>query len=115
MSGTAEIKQKSFNMGDLVFQLKDKQSKPFSDEYGFTVVKEPSPGVSWNYVETWEYIDEKYGTPFLLTVSYTTGNSPTDLSSVPVKELDEIDGTDTMSFMMPACGGTATWSFKKEK
>ncbi len=114
MSGTAEIKQKSFKMGDMLYQLTDKQKKSFSEEYGFKVVKEPNPSVMWDYVETWEYTDDKYGTLFLLTVSYTTRNSPTDMSSVPVKGLDEIGGTDTMSFMMPAYGGTATWTFKAE-
>lgn len=112
MSGTAEIKQTSFSMGDLVFKLKDQQKKNFTSEYGFKIKKEPEPAVIWDYVETWEYVDEKYGTPFLLTVSYVTYDSPTDLSYIPVKALDEIDGTDKMTFMMPAFGGTATWTFK---
>jgi len=114
MSGTAEIKQKSFKMGDMVYRLNDEQKKYFSEEYGFKVVKEPNPAVMWDYVESWEYIDDSYGTLFVLTVSYTTRNSPTDLSSIPVKDIDEIDGTDTMSFMMPAYGGTARWTFKAE-
>lgn len=115
MSGTAVIKQTSFNMGDLVFKLKDKQKKSFSVDYGFKIKKEPNPAVIWEYIESWQYEDEKYSTPFLLTVSYVTYNSPTDLSSVSVKALDEIDGTDDMTFMMPAYGGTATWTFKAEE
>jgi hypothetical protein len=114
MSGTAEIKQKWFELGDVVYRLKDEQKKPFCEEYGFKVMTDPEPSVKWDYVECWEYVDESYGTTFMLTVSYTTGDSPTDLSGVPVKALDELDGADTMSFMMPAFGGNATWSFQKE-
>ncbi|MGE4276966.1 MAG: hypothetical protein AB7E30_07305 [Lawsonibacter sp.] len=112
MSGTAEIGQKSFALGDMVFRLNDKQSKPFSEEYAFKIEKEPSPAIIWEYVEEWEYIDDTYGTVFLLVVSYTTRNGPTDFSSIPIESLDKIEGSDTMSFLMPACGGTAAWSFE---
>lgn len=113
-SGTAEIKQKSFQFGEMVYQLKDNPKKPFSVEYGFKVLKEPSPAVVWDYVESWEYVDEAYGTSLILPISYMTRNGPAEMSSIPVKSLTEIDGTDTMSFMLPAYGGTATWTFKKD-
>lgn len=120
MSGTAEIKQKSFTITDndgknaLVFKLKDKQQKRFSEEHAFQVSKTPKPGVSWDYIETWEYVEAQYNTPFLLTVSYTTRQSPTDFSFIPVSGLDKLDGSHAMTFMMPAFGGTATWSFREE-
>lgn len=120
MSGTAEIKQKSFTITDndgrnSVFKLKDKQQKRFSVEHAFQVSKTPKPGVSWDYVETWEYVEAQYNTPFLLTVGYTTRQSPTDFSFIPVSDLDKLDGSHTMTFTLPAFGGTATWSFQEEK
>lgn len=113
LSGTAEISQKSFKLGDLVYRLNDKQQKRFSADYDFKVKKAPAPGVSWDYVETWEYVNDTYKTPFLLTVTYTTRKGPTDFSYVPVADLDKLDGSQSMTFMMPAYGGTATWSFKE--
>jgi len=114
MSGTAEIKQESFAIADEVYRLKDEQKKKFSadNEFDFIVMKEPNPAVWWTYAETWEYVGDKYGAPFSVLVYYTTLDSPTDSSGVPVKDLDEIDGTDT--FTTPGYRCTATWSFKAE-
>ena len=115
LSGTAEIKEKSFHLGELVYKLKDKQRKPFRDEWGFKVVKEPRPSVRFDFVESWEYVNEKYGLPIAVGVNYTTRSSPTTFNNIPVKDLDDIDGAHTMTFMMPAFQGTATWDFEKEK
>lgn len=114
MSGTAEINPKSFTMGNLVFKLKDQQQKRFKEEHAFQVCKTPTPGVSWNYGESWEYVEDQYNTLFLLTVIYTTSKSPTDFSYIPVPDIDKLDGSHNMTFMMPASGGTAVWSFKEE-
>lgn len=114
MSGTAEINPKSFTMGDLVFRLKDQQKKPFKEEHAFQVCKTPAPGVSWDYVETWEYVEDQYNTTFLITVSYITRKSPTDFDFIPVSDIDKLDGSHNMTFMLPAFGGTATWSFQEE-
>ena len=114
MSGTAEINPKSFTMGDLVFRLKDQQKKQFEEEHAFQVCKTPTPGVSWDYVETWEYVEEQYNTTFLVTVSYITRKSPTDFNFIPVSDIDKLDGSHNMTFMLPAIGGTATWSFQEE-
>jgi hypothetical protein len=115
MSGTAEIQQKSFVMEDLVFNLKDQQQKSFSEEHAFQVSNSPDPGVSWDYVETWEYVEEKYNTPFLLTVIYSTRKSPTASDYITLADPDKLDGSHNMTFMMPASGGTATWTFSEKK
>ena len=114
MSGNAEIMQKSFAIADEVYRLKDEQKKKFSadNEFDFIVMKEPNPAVWWTYAEKWEYVGDTYGAPFTVLVYYTTMDSPTDSSGVPVKDLDEIDGTDT--FTTPGYSCTATWSFKAE-
>jgi len=114
MSGTAEIKQESFAIADEVYRLKDEQKKKFSadNEFDFIVAKEPNPAVWWTYAETWEYVGDTYGAPFTVLVYYTTLDSPQDSSGVPVKDLDEIDGTDT--YTTPGYSCTATWSFKAE-
>lgn len=114
MSGTAEINPKSFAMGDLVFRLKDQQKKRFKEEHSFQVCKTPTPGVSWDYVESWGYVEDQYNTSFLLTVSYTTRKSPTDFTFISVSDIDKLDGSHSMTFMLPASGGTATWSFHEE-
>ena len=114
MSGTAEINPKSFTMGDLVFRLKDQQKKQFEEEHAFQVCKTPTPGVSWDYVETWEYVEDQYNTTFLVTVNYITRKSPTDFNFIPVSDIDKLDGSHNMTFMLPAAGGTATWSFQEE-
>ncbi len=114
MSGIAEINPKSFTMGDLVFRLKDQQKKQFEEEHAFQVCKTPTPGVSWDYVETWEYVEDQYNTTFLVTVSFITRKSPTDFNFIPVSDIDKLDGSHNMTFMLPAAGGTATWSFQEE-
>lgn len=114
ISGTAEIKQESFKFGDTVYKLHDKQQKPFSDEYGFKVQKYPTPGISWDFAENWEYIEDEYNTLFALAVNYTTRKGPTDMNYVPVEDVDKLDGSQSMTFLMPAYGGTATWTFKPD-
>lgn len=99
MSGTAEINPKSFTMGDLVFRLKDEQKKQFEEEHAFQVCKTPTPGVSWDYVETWEYVEDQYNTTFLITVNYITRKSPTDFNFIPVSDIDKLDG----SIIWPLC------------
>lgn len=113
LSGTAEISPTSFTIDDTVFKLSDNREKSFSNEYGFKVLKTPKPAVRWDYVEMWEYVSES-GIPYPVTITFITGRSPTDFDDVPVSDVDELDGSYTMNFLMPAMGGTATWKFQSE-
>lgn len=112
LSGTAEINLKSFNLGGIVYKLKDKQQKAFMEEDCFIVRKTPKPSVHWYYMDGWEYVND-FGTGFILMVNFSIGKSPTDIDYIPVADLDEIDGSYNMNFM-PGMGGKATWSFKPD-
>ena len=114
MSGTAEIQQKSFNVEGREFILKDSQQKSFKEDFAFQVFKTPSPGVCWDFLEQWQYVEEEFGASFIIQVSFGTRKSGGDLSIVPVEDTDKIDGSFNMDFMMPAWGGTATWKFHEE-
>jgi hypothetical protein len=114
LSGTSEINMKSFTIEGIVYELKDKQRKAFSEEGCFIVRKIPEPAVYWYYSDGWEYAN-KYGTSMFIGVNYAISKGPADISYVKVKDLDEIDGKFNMSYMMPGMGGTATWTFKPDK
>ena len=115
LSGTAEINLTSFTFEGDVYILKDKQKKPFSNEYGFKVLKTPEPAVRWNFIEQWEYVsDSQYAIPSMLVLTFYTGSSPADFDDVPVEGLDELDGSYNCNSLMPVMGGTATWTFKPD-
>lgn len=113
LSGTAEIDPKSFTLGGVVYELDDDKRKPFTSEDAFLLQKTPEPAVHWDYMESWQYVSA-YGTPWMLGVDFITGRSAKDVAFLPVADLDNVDGTFIMDFMMPAYGGTATWDFEPE-
>lgn len=113
LTGTAEIKQKSFISSGQVYTLSDSAKKPVNYEYGFKVRKIPGPAVRWSYAESWQYKDQN-GNPYLVSVNFSTNKSPTEIGDVPVADVDKIDGSYNMGFMMPSFGGTATWGFQPE-
>jgi len=111
LTGNAVISPESFTIEDVTYRLKDSRSKKFSDEYGVKVRKQDPPRVYWEYVESWAY-ESAEGYPYEVVVSYITGDSPTDLDGIPVADLDDLDGSHEMTFMLPAMGGSATWDFE---
>ncbi len=106
LTGTAVISPKSCSLGT----LSESESKAYYDEYGFKVLKTDPPRVRWGFAESWNYVSSN-DIPLLIIVNWFTWKSMGVPYDVPIKDLNTLDGSYNMDYLMPAYGGTATWKF----
>lgn len=115
MTGTAEMKTVTFQLGDATCVVDAPASHPIDETYAVKVRKDPALALRWGFADMWTYTctsPNGMQSPWSVTISFNTMkgagcNTPDDR---PLADVNLLDDTWTMTCNL-AGPVSATWHF----